>query len=72
MRRRWVLALVLTVAVVSLLAGYYARTLRDDNPSAADCEAAINYFETVQGFGDDLRTELINEAGDNMREKCTN
>lgn len=73
MRRRWVLVLVLAVTVVSLFAGYYARTLRDDNPTAADCEAAINYFDKIQSFGSsDFRNELISEAGANMRDKCTN
>lgn len=74
MRRRYVLALVLATALIFALAGYYARTLRDDNPSAADCEAAINYFETVSDFLPDgeLRTELVPEAGKSMRAKCSN
>ncbi len=73
MRRRYVLALVICTALVFLSVGYYLRTLRDDGYSAADCEAAINYFETIRSFPNEspARAELLPEAADGMVEVCT-
>ena len=69
MRRRSVLALILAVAIIfsagGAAIGYW---VIPEGKSAADCEAAINYYKTI--FEKDWSDFFVTPAGVQMVEAC--
>ena len=68
MRRRWVAALILAVAIIFSAGGIaIGLWVIPEGKSAGDCEAAINYFKTIDELGWD---GFFSDAADQMIDAC--
>ncbi len=69
MRRRWIAALVLATSLVFLIAGTaLGYWVIPEGKGAADCEAAINYYEVL--FEQDWSDSFVTDAGLQMVDDC--